>query len=1251
MHATPVATLGSMNAVKSWRTILEFGAPVYGRGRSPFKGLPTFLAAATLVVGAVCLGASLPNVVTRPATPSAPGQVGFRSMPASETGLAFTNSMLGDLYLTNAVAHNGAGVAIGDVDGDGWPDIYLCNLEGPNRLFRNRGQWRFDPMDQPQVACADQRSTGAALVDVDGDRDIDLLVNGIGVGTRLFLNDGQGHFTEKTGSGLSNTASATSLALADIDGDGDLDLYCTHFIDVMRLADPSTRFALTRKGDGWEVSKINGESTRSAKWKGRFEATPDGKVRELPEIDGFYRNEGHGRFTPIEHEAGTFSDAAGKPITPYRDWGLAVMFRDINGDGLPDLYVCNDNTSPDRIWIQQGPGRFRELETTRLRHTSRSAMGVDFADVDRDGRDDFFVVDMLAREHRFRMTQLVRDRPTRAEIEAAEGRPQFNRNTLFLGQPGGYFAEVAWMAGLAASDWTWSTLFLDVDLDGFEDLLVTNGFEFDVMDQDSHDEIKDGGRRLGEAQLKRSMQMHPRWRTRNAAFRNLGHARFEPAPSWGFDLEGISYGMAAGDLDNDGDLDLVVNNLNAPAAVYQNTAPAPRVAVRLRGLSPNSAGIGARISLVSPRFTQSQEMIAGGRYLSSDEPLRVFAFDPKLDAGARLTVRWRSGRVTVVDGLQANHIYDVAEPSDPVPAEPPPLPSAPTLFEDLSHALNHQHTDADFDDWALQPTLPRRLSQLGPGVAWFDVDGDGWEDLAVAGGRGGALGILRNQQGRSWVAVPGMPQASGDQCAVLGWHDGRGGRHVLTSVSNLESPPGSPSRIDDHPAVSMTRPESLPLGGHVPGPMVAADVDGDGDLDVWVGGRGRVGRYPESTPSQWWLNNEGRLVPDARRSAAFASVGMATGACAVDLDRDGDPDLVVATDWGPIRIFINDGKGFSDATAAWGLSDKTGLWTGIATGDFDGDGLPDLVCGNWGRNTSYELYRPADVRLFYGDWNGDGVNQILEAWRSGGDWLPVHDRTWLSQGLPKVASEFKTHGEFSRATVPAILRQIGATNSAWVGATEFSSMVLLNRGGTFVSTPLPPEAQRAPLFSVNVGDLDGDGIQDLLCTQNFFGTASDITREDGGFGLALRGRGDGTFLAWDSEALGIRVLGEQRGAALGDFDHDGRLDVAITQSRGPTRLFRNRSAIPGWRVTLKGGPSNPDGVGAELRVEDEGGRLGPVQTVGAGSGYWSQDAPVRILTNPNKAVALRVRWPNRPEVRLPLNPADRSVDVPMPPVP
>ena len=1205
-----------------------------------------------LVPGAVHVAAAPSNVVARAVTPFSPGQVGFKGMSPSETGLAFTNTMGGDLYLTNAVAHNGAGVAVGDVDGDGWADVYLCNLEGPNQLFRNQGAWRFEPINQPAIACADQRSTAAALVDVDGDRDLDLLVNGIGVGTRLFLNDSAGRFTESPDSGLSRTASATSMALADIDGDGDLDLYCTHFIDVMRLADPSTRFALTRKGDGWEVSKINGESTRSAKWKGRFEATPDGKVRELPEYHGFYRNEGQGRFKAIEHEPGTFADAAGNPIPPYRDWGLAVMFRDINGDGLPDLYVCNDNTSPDRIRINQGGARFRELEGPRLRHTSRSAMGVDFADVDRDGRDDFFVVDMLAREHRFRMTQLVRDRPARAETELPEARPQFNRNTLFLGQPGGYFAEVAWMAGLAASDWTWSTLFLDVDLDGFEDLLLTNGFEFDVMDQDSHNEIKEG-RRLTDAQLKRSMQMHPRWRTRNVAFRNAGSARFEPAPAWGFDLQGISYGMAAGDLDNDGDLDLVVNNLNAPASIYQNTGTAPRVAVRLRGRAPNSAGIGARISLVSPGLTQSQEVIAGGRYLSSDDPVRVFAFHPTRDAGARLSIRWRSGRESVVEGVEPNRIYEVAEPEGPPPTPAPTAPAttAPARFEDVSAALNHVHVDEDFDDWALQPTLPRRLSRLGPGLAWFDVDGDGWEDLLVAGGRDGSLGVLRNQQGRAWSAATNAPKATGDQSAVLGWHDGRGSRAILVSLSNAESPPGTASQLEVYPATDPARPASIPLGNHAPGPMVTTDVDGDGDLDLWVGGRTRAGRYPEAVPSQWWLNEGGRLVADPARSAAFATMGMAVGACAVDLDRDGDPDLVVASEWGPVRIFINGGASFRDATEAWGLSGKTGLWTGVATGDFNGDGLPDLVCGNWGRNSQYELYAPADLRLFHGDWSGDGVIQVLEAWRAGADWWPVHDRTWLSLGIPRVASEFKTHADFATANVPAILRQLGATNAAWVGASELSSVVLLNRGSNFDAIPLPAEAQRAPVFSVCVGDLDGDGIQDLFCSQNFFGTASDLTREDGGFGLALQGRGDGTFAAWDAEAAGIRILGEQRGAALADFDHDGRLDIAVAQNRGATRLFRNRSATPGLRVALKGGAGNPEGVGAELRLEDAQGRLGPMQTVGAGSGYGSQDAAVRVVTSAHKAVALRVRWPKSREVRLPLNPTDRSVEVPIPAAP
>src|SRR6185436_2576569 len=364
--------------------------------------------------------------------PGPSGKAGFTLMNPKATGVWFTNELQGDFYFTNSVAHNGAGLAIGDVDGDGWADIYLCSLHGTNRLYRNLGNWRFEEMDLGEAACVGQLSTGATFTDVDGDGDLDLLVSGITAGTRLFLNDGKGRWAEVKDSGLSRTNSAMSMALADIDGDGDLDLYCTHYIDVMYLADPTTRFAVARRGDKWEVTKINGESTRLPKWKDRFEALPGGKVRELPEVHGLYRNDGKGHFTAIQFEPGVFMTEDGQPIPPYRDWGLAVMFRDINGDGAPDIYVCNDFASPDRVWMNTGKGTFRAINPFMLRHTSRSSMGIDFADIDRDGHDDFIVVDMLAREHGKRMMQLVKESPDVLARERSEETPSYNRNTLFF---------------------------------------------------------------------------------------------------------------------------------------------------------------------------------------------------------------------------------------------------------------------------------------------------------------------------------------------------------------------------------------------------------------------------------------------------------------------------------------------------------------------------------------------------------------------------------------------------------------------------------------------------------------------------------------------------------------------------------------------------------------------------------------------------------------------------------------------------
>lgn len=1185
-----------------------------------------------------------------PLSVPANGRTGFTSMPPTVTDVTFTNALTGDLSLTNAVAHNGSGVAVGDVDADDRPDLYFCCLDGPNRLYRNLGDWRFVELPVGAAACAEQLSTGATFADVDGDTDLDLLVNGIAAGTRLFLNDGKANWTEATDAGLSRTASPTSLALADIDGDGDLDLYCAHYIDVMHLADPTIRFALGREGNEWRITKVNGQPTSLPYWKDRFQVLPGGRVRELPETDGFYRNDGRGHFTPIGNEAGVFRNAAGEPVGPFRDWGLSVMFRDLNGDGAPDFYVCNDNASPDRLWLNAGDGTFHEPPPFTFRHTSRSSMALDFADVDRDGHDDLLVLDMLARSPERRMRQLMRDYPDPAAIEQAGEVPRFNRNMLYLGRPDGSFAETALHAGVAATDWSWCPIFLDVDLDGYEDLLVANGFEFDVMDQDSVDALR--GMRLTFEQRKRFRQFHPSWLTENVAFRNHGDGTFEQVSEvWGFNRAGVSNGMAAGDLDGDGDLDVVANNLNGVASLYRNESGAGRIAVRLKGRAPNTAGIGARLRLTGGPVAQSQEMMAGGRYLSGDQALRVFAAAPSRDRNWELEVIWRNGCRTTL-AVRPNTLCEVWEPEIPERAAGRPTPENQgdeTLpwFQNVSALLGHVHVEDGFDDWSRQPLLPHRLSRLGPGLAWCDVNGDGWDDLATSAAQGGRPALFLNQEGRAFQRMDVEPPTTGDQGAIVDWPDGKGSHSLLVARSNYETGPGAAGAIEVLPLAGsrvsppVFKPSGLAIANGSPGPLALADVDGDGDLDLFAGGRHRPDRYPEPVDSTLWLNDGGTLRLDAKRSPAFASVGLVNGATFCDLDGDGDPDLALAIEWGPVRSFRNDGDGFTEVTRDSGSADRTGRWTGITAGDFDGDGRLDLAVGNWGRNSLYELDRAPAIRLFYGDFDEDGSVEVVEAWQDGEGWRPTRPRPWLARGFPDLPQRIATHAAYGKATVQDILGPASAA-ARWVEARCLDSGVFLNRGTNFAWRPLPAKAQLAPVFAINAGDFNGDGREDLFLGQNCFGTGSDLSREDGGRGLWLEGRGDGTFVAIES---GVMALGEQRGAALADFDHDGRVDLAVSQNNGPTLLYRNQRAQPGLRVVLRGSPLNPAGVGAQMRLRFRDGTEGPVRLVQAGSGYGSQDATTQVLGGAEQAAALSVRWPGGMEKVVSLNANPREVQV------
>jgi hypothetical protein len=577
------------------------------------------------------------------------GKTGFLRLPGSVTGITFTNYLSDASAAANQIRMNGSGVAAGDVDGDGWCDLYFCGLEGGNRLYRNLGGWRFEDItDRAGVRCAGQYSTGAVFADVDGDGDLDLLVNSIGGGTRLFLNDGKGNFREATDAGLVRRFGAMSMALGDLRGNGSLDLYVANYRST------------TMRSTGLELLKVNGRLQLKPEDRDQFELTPGGGLFELGEPDILYRNDGHGHFTAVSWTEGAFLNEAGQALlTPPRDWGLSVMFRDMNEDGAPDIYVCNDFSSPDRVWINDGTGKFRALSALALRCTCTFSMGVDFADINRDGHDDFFVVDMLAIEHRRRMMQSqVVAAPFEARPTAFE-RAQLKRNVLQLNRGDGTFAEIAQFSGLESSDWSWTAVFLDVDLDGYEDVLIPTGHDFDTQDADM---LAEGNAAKPAKQTAAALLKLPRLPLPNLAYRNLGNLRFEEVGhQWGFDRVGVKHGICCADLDNDGDLDVITNDLNNEAGIYRNEGIRPRVAVRLKGIGGNTRGIGAKIWLYGGAVpVQSQEMICGGRYLSCDDAIRVFAAGSETNR-MRLEVRWRSGKRSVVEDVRANREYEIDE--------------------------------------------------------------------------------------------------------------------------------------------------------------------------------------------------------------------------------------------------------------------------------------------------------------------------------------------------------------------------------------------------------------------------------------------------------------------------------------------------------------------------------------------------------------------------------------------------------------
>ena len=1094
---------------------------------------------------AACEKGGLPESETKTPVQNLPQvDARFTLMPADMTGIKFSNQFKEDYnynIFTYEYIYNGCGVAAGDVNGDGLPDLYFSSAFGPNRLYLNMGNFSFmDITRAAGVPALEGFKTGVTMADVNGDGRLDLYScrtskTDDGLKTNLlYINMGNKpergtlipYFEEQAVQlGLNDNSDSNHACFFDYDRDGDLDV-----------------FILNHRIGFQDAGKL------------RLKEQPDGSVNRITtpespfESNQLFRND-NGKFVEVTAKAGLVNSAFGLSVTPV----------DINKDGWLDLYVYINNKN----------GTFTDHYFEYFRHSSQNSMGSDLADINNDGLDDIVVMDMKA-EDPFRYKELSHvmtyDRYNLL-VQYGYGR-QVGRNMLQLNNGNETYSDIAQFAGVAATDWSWAPLIADFDNDGWKDLYVTNGYRRDITNLDYTNYFRDSLERNGGVTPQRFPDIYevlnhiPSVPLKNYLFINSGNLSFINAGEQaGMSIPSFSNGAAYADLDRDGDLDIIVQNIDAPVFIYRNDIINRNwLQITIEGEKGNSLGYGTIAELYSGDKYQYQTLMNTKGFLSSSEPLFHFGLGnaPVVDS---LIITWPSGDMEILRNVTVNQRLNLRKGSGQPYIAPSANPSAPLFVMD-QNLKSWTHQENSFVDFKTEKLIPYMLSAEGPCLAVGDLNGDGLEDVFAGNGAGAPASVfMQDPNGRfAKVSAPALERdAAYEDCgAVLEDFDSDGDLDMIIISGGHEQPDkstvyktrqyindgqGAFSAVNDFPDIRSNA-----------GVVKSFDFDRDGDMDVIIGGRSVPGRFPTAPESFLLRNDQGKFTDVTLEIfPALKDLGMITDIEMDDLNGDGQVEVVFAGEWMPVTVFSWDGKHFVNQTNAFGFDKTNGWWKSIEIADIDMDGDPDIVAGNLGLNHRLRANADQPVTLITNDFDNNGFLDPIMCFYYNGNLYPYAGRDAIIAQIPRLKKKFTRYKPYTTATVEDIFTKSELSESSYLYTYTFETTLFMNQGGSFSKQPLPYQVQLHPTNDIIIYDFDGNGKPDILCAGNFLYAETETAELDAGNGTLLLQNADGSFSFEENRNHGFWASGEVRELRL-IKRANGKSAVLVGNNNGPIQI-------------------------------------------------------------------------------------------------